>query len=220
LLLARKFTGTDDPTATFVDSMGLADLFGLGAIYGVQEGSDTMVQGARSGDLGTMAAGAGETALNVLGAVPGVKFVTSAGGKLVDDVLDASRRAEADKFFLERQADAAGYGAEGADQGRVFVPTEDELAMMRGNPTPAEQVYLDSIELSRRMERDGENADDILAATGVLNLPVADRFGAPIGTREVYLGGGRDFEPLPGAKRAGPKRIWRLQSGHEDHSSF
>lgn len=198
LLLARKFTGTADPTATFADSIGLADLFGLGAIYGSQEGAETMVQGARSGDLGTVASGAVETGLNVLGAVPGVTFVTKAGGKLVDDVLDASRRAEADKFFLGRQADAEGYGAEGAHQGRVFVPTVDELAMMRANPTPAEQVYLDSIELSRRMKSDGENADDILAATGVLNLPVAHRFGAPVGTREVYLGAGGDFELLPG----------------------
>jgi len=198
LLFAQKFTGTADPTATFADSMGLADMLGVGGVYGVEEGADTMVQGARSGDLGTVAVGAGETVLNVLGAVPGAKFFTSAAGKLVDDLLDSSRRAEADKFFLEREADAEGYGAEGADQGRVFVPTEDELAMMRGNPTPAEQVYLDSVELSRRMSDAGESADDILAATGVLNLPVADRFGAPVGTREVYLGGGQDFAPLPG----------------------
>ena len=55
LLLARKFTGTADPTATFADSLGLADLFGLGALYGTQEGAETMVQGARSGNLGTVA---------------------------------------------------------------------------------------------------------------------------------------------------------------------
>ena len=207
LRLARKFTGTanpaptttfSDPTATFANSIGLADLFGLGAIYGAQEGAETMVQGVRSGDLGTVALGAVETGLNALGAVPGVAFVTKAGGKLVDDVLDASRRAEADKFFLGRQADAEGYGAEGAHQGRVFVPTVDELARMRANPTPAEQIYLARIEMSRRMKRMNADADDILAATGVLNLPVANRFGTPVGNREVFLGAGGDFGLLPG----------------------
>jgi len=197
LLLARKFTGTSDPTATFADSMGLADLVGLGAVYGTEEGAETMVQGARSGDLGTVALGAAETGLSVLEAVPGAAFVTKAGGKLVDDVLDASRRAEADRFFLERQADAEGYSGAGMEGERVFVPTEDELAMMRGNPTPNEQVYLDNLEVSRQMQDDGATADEIFASTGFLNLPVSGPLGQPIGVREVYAGG-QDFAPLPG----------------------
>src|SRR6056297_1799763 len=206
LLLARKFTGTAAPTATFDDSLGLADLFGLGALYGTQEGADTMVQGARSGDLGTVALGAAETGLNVLGAVPGAAFVTKAGGKLIDDALDASRRAEADKFFLE--ADAAAEGASGAIMSgeRVFVPTEDDLSMMSGNPTPNEQTYLYYRQLSRDMADSGDyTPDEILEATGFVSLPVRGTTGALLGEREVFVGGleglrkmdGPDIEYVP-----------------------
>lgn len=186
LLRARRFTGSDDPTATFADSTGLADFVGLGGVYGTQEGANTAVQGIRSGDLGTVALGVGETVLNALGAVPGLAAALKGGGKLIDDVFDASRRAEADRFFLEREAQAEGYGAEGLEGARLFIPSEDELAVMRSNPSPNEQVYLENLQRAREMAEEGESVNEILEETYVLRQPIADLFGGPEGTREVY----------------------------------
>lgn len=81
---ALKFTGTTDPSATFADQMGLADLTPLSALYGIEEGADTAARGYQTGDLGTMAMGGLEAGLGILEALPGAGAVYKGIGKALD----------------------------------------------------------------------------------------------------------------------------------------
>lgn len=188
LLLARRFTGSADPTST--QSFGLADLVGYGALYGVEEAGDTAAQGVRSGDIGKTVLGVGQAGLEALGALPGVALGAKTADKLIDAALDTARRAEADRFFREAEEAAEGASGAAAAGERVFVPSEDELSMISGNPTPREQDYLYYRKMSRNMADSGDyTPDEILEATGFLRMPVTGMTGQLLGEREVFVGG-------------------------------
>lgn len=100
---AQKYTGTADPTATFVDQLGLVDLVTPGGVYAIEEGIDTFQRGRTTGDRGTMAGGGLETGLGILGLVPsagalaktarsGLRRTASAPAVASPDLQDPSRR--------------------------------------------------------------------------------------------------------------------------------
>lgn len=200
---ALKFTGTTDPSATFADQMGLADLTPLSALYGIEEGTDTFQRGVRTRDPVTAGLGFAEAVLSAAESAPAVGFAVKGAGKVVDNLLDAGRRTQADEFFA--RADAASEGNTGASMSgrRVYIPSEDELDIMRANPTPEEQIYLNSIDRSRAMASAGASTDDILETTGILRLPIAGQMGQPLGVREVFASGD-DFQGLRNPDKPNP----------------
>jgi hypothetical protein len=88
---AQSFTGTTDPSATFADSVGLADITPMAALYGFEEGADTAARGYRAGDYLTTGLGVGEMALGAAEAVPGLGLLAKVGRRAVAPVAVAGR---------------------------------------------------------------------------------------------------------------------------------
>jgi hypothetical protein len=124
---AQSFTGTTDPSATFADSVGLADITPMAALYGFEEGADTAARGYRAGDYLTTGLGAGEMALGLLEAVPGVGALAKGAGR----GLDSAFARQADRFVRDYTPTSP-----------PSIPGEDELLFV---PTPAEVDKLQAI---------------------------------------------------------------------------
>lgn len=122
---AQSFTGTTDPSATFADSFGLADITPMAALYGIEEGADTAARGYGDGDYLTMGMGAGEMALGLLEAVPGVGALAKGAGR----GLDSAFARQADRFVREYTPDSPP-SIPGEDE-LFFVPTEAQAAMLQ-----------------------------------------------------------------------------------------
>lgn len=73
---ARRIMGDTSPTSQMIlDGLGLADLTPLGAVFGVEEGAGTAVEGYEQGDYLKMGLGGLEAGLGVLEAFPLTKAI-------------------------------------------------------------------------------------------------------------------------------------------------
>lgn len=122
---AQKYTGTTDPSATFADSFGLADLTPMAAVYGFEEGADTAARGYRAGDYLTMGMGLGEMVLGAAEAVPGI----GVAAKGLSRGLDSAFLRQADRFVRE-YTPTSPPSIPGEDE-LFFVPTEAQAAMLQ-----------------------------------------------------------------------------------------
>ena len=123
---AQSFTGTTDPSATFADSFGLADITPMAALYGIEEGADTAARGYGDGDYLTMGMGAGEMALGLLEAVPGVGALAKGAGR----GLDSAFARQADRFVQDYTPTSPPTSPSAREF--FFVPTEAEADELRG----------------------------------------------------------------------------------------
>jgi len=179
---AQKFTGTTDPTATFADQMGLFDLVAPGGVYAIEEGTDRFQRGRTTSDRGTMAGGALETGLGILGLVPGVSALV----KTARSGLRRTAPAPAPAPAVIRRDDVF----RGSGPARVsYTPTPDEPFAFR--KTGLDQVQ-DMIESGLVRPKPGGfrgQKSTLYFGTSAQPDPMAGRFTAPNETQPVVLVG-------------------------------
>ncbi len=123
---ARDIMGDTSPTSqNILDGLGLADLTPLGAVFGVEEGGGTAVEGYQEGDYLKMGLGAAEAGLGVAEAFPLTRPIAEGAGVLAREVYSSPYMADAigtlrgirdfDADFLLGRGDPAMAQGVGAD---------------------------------------------------------------------------------------------------------
>lgn len=170
---ARGITGSNDPTVTFANSLGLADLTPLGSYYAVEEGGEDVARGFRTSDVGTMGMGALEAVGGLAGLIPGERILA----KGVREVLDP---------FFRRQADEVYANLPAADEfptlmGGNYLPTLQEAREMQaGIPASTPQVdearasYISRLNRAEELKTEGVPNEEIFTRTGIFYIPVRD----------------------------------------------
>jgi hypothetical protein len=123
---ARDIMGDTSPTSqNILDGLGLADLTPLGAVFAVEEGGGTAVEGYQEGDYLKMGLGAAEAGLGVAEAFPLTRPIAEGAGVLAREVYSSPYMADAigtlrgirdlDADFLLGRGDPAMAQGVGAD---------------------------------------------------------------------------------------------------------
>ncbi len=145
---ARDIMGDTSPTSqNILDGLGLADLTPLGAVFGVEEGAGTAVEGYQEGDYLKMVLGAAEAGLGVAEAFPLTRPIAEGAGVLAREVYSSPYMADAigtlrgirdlDADFLLGRGDPAITQGVGADVvgGQSFDVTRKDASGIFGQGT-------------------------------------------------------------------------------------
>lgn len=145
---ARDIMGDTSPTSqNILDGLGLADLTPLGAVFAVEEGGGTAVEGYQEGDYLKMGLGAAEAGLGVAEAFPLTRPIAEGAGVLAREVYSSPYMADAigtlrgirdlDADFLLGRGDPAMAQGVGADVvgGRSFDVTRKDASGIFGQGT-------------------------------------------------------------------------------------
>lgn len=137
---ARDIMGDTSPTSqNILDGLGLADLTPLGAVFGVEEGGRTAVEGYQEGDPLKMGLGVAEAGLGIAEAFPLTRPVAEGASVLAREIYDSPYMADVigntralgglDFDFLRGRGDPSMAQGVGADV--VGGPTRTTAAEMR-----------------------------------------------------------------------------------------
>lgn len=178
---ARMITGSDDPSVTFANSLGLADLTPLGSYYAVEEGGEDVARGFRGSDVGTMGMGALEAVSGLAGLIPGERILA----KGVGTVLDPFFRRQADEVYANLPAadefptlmrDNYIPSLQEAREMQAGIPASDPLFPIFPAPRvdEARAAYLDRLNRAEVLNEQGVPNEEIFARTGIFYIPVRD----------------------------------------------
>lgn len=145
---ARDIMGDTSPTSqNILDGLGLADLTPLGAVFAVEEGGKTAVEGYQEGDYLKMGLGAAEAGLGVAEAFPLTRPIAEGAGVLAREVYSSPYMADAigtlrgirdlDADFLLGRGDPAMAQGVGSDVvgGQSFDVTRKDASGIFGQGT-------------------------------------------------------------------------------------
>ena len=148
---ARDIMGDTSPTSqNILDGLGLADLTPLGAVFGVEEGAGTAVEGYEQGDPLKMGLGVAEAGLGVAEAFPLTRPIAEGAGVLAREVYSSPYMADAigtlrgirdfDADFLLGRGDPAMAQGVGADVvgGAPDIPDQTPVDAPRITPKDLE----------------------------------------------------------------------------------
>lgn len=143
------------------------------------------------------------TELTEAGVGAGEMLASGLGSAALKQAFRSSDARQLERFEDFQETHGA-YGTRGYDAigTTPYIPSEDELSMMRSNPTQAEQMYMQRVATSRQMAASGNYTDDdILSQTGILRIPIRGAEDNLLGVREVFAADPTEFEELrPGVQ--------------------
>ena len=216
---ARDIMGDTSPTSqNILDGLGLADLTPLGAVFAVEEGGGTAVEGYQEGDYLKMGLGAVEAGLGVAEAFPLTRPIAEGAGVLAREVYSSPYMADAigtlrgirdfDADFLLGRGDPAMAQGVGADVPKR-APDQSSL-IMPGDPRfnePIDQVPVDAPRITPQDLLDARiipTVADLTRAGGFYRGIDSSLVDIP----EVMMGG-PGFPLLPSSQENG--LVWAVQ---------
>jgi len=185
---ARDIMGDTSPTSqNILDGLGLADLTPLGAVFGVEEGAGTAVEGYQEGDYLKMGLGAAEAGPRVAEAFPLTRPIAEGAGVLAREVYSSPYMADAigtlrgirdlDADFLLGRGDPAmaqGVGADVVGGGPAksiddqIAELDIEVAALRQNvlDNPTDTAAFNEYKSVQRMRNDLKDQRAVSRAEG------------------------------------------------------
>jgi len=152
---ARDIMGDTSPTSqNILDGLGLADLTPLGAVFAVEEGGGTAVEGYQEGDYLKMGLGVAEAGLGVAEAFPLTRPIAEGAGVLAREIYSSPYMADAigtlrgirdfDADFLLGRGDPAMAQGVGADVvgGAPDIPDQTPVDAPRITPKDLERARI------------------------------------------------------------------------------